>query len=603
MLQGNAAANSLAGAGGADSIFGGGNDTLIGGGGANTYFVNSTGDRIIDGGTGSIIRSGVSFDLGSSLVSGVNNLTYTGVGSASLRGNSAANSLSAGAGADTLFGGGNDTLIGGGGADLYIVSSTADRIIDAGGSGSTVMSSVSYDLSSSLAGGVNGTIANLVYTSSLGGSLKGNAAANSITGNTGADTLFGSAGADTAADTLQGGAGNDLYVVASIRDTIIDTGGVNTLQSSVSYDLSSSLVSGVNNLTYTGTLGGVLQGNAAANSLAGAGGADTLKAFGGIGGVTQSSGFERDVMTGGGGADTFILADTTGSYYLDSGVQYPGLPSKSDASWCAITDFQVGVDKILLSSSVGWNGYSFAYYGDVKSQLSSRELSEFTNSTGVTPRDNDILLYQGDYQSGPADFMAGIRTTSGQRLTDSQITNSVRWILNNGMVYGVGNDTITGSSVGETLQAYGGIGGVTQSSGFERDVMTGGGGADTFILADTTGSYYLDSGVQYPGLPSKSDASWCAITDFQVGVDKILLSSSVGWNGYSFAYYGDVKSQLSSRELSEFTNSTGVTPRDNDILLYQGDYQSGPADFMAGIRTTSGQRFTDSQIINSVSWI
>jgi hypothetical protein len=109
-------------------------------------------------------------------------------------------------------------------------------------------------------------------------------------------------------------------------------------------------------------------------------------------------------------------------------VQYPGLPSKSDASWCAITDFQVGTDKIILSSDIGLYGYSFAYYGDVKSQLDPRELSEFTKSTGVSPKDNDLLLYEGDYQWGDANFIAGIRTTSDQRLTQSQIENSISWI-------------------------------------------------------------------------------------------------------------------------------------------------------------------------------
>ena len=233
-----------------------------------------------------------------------------------------------------------------------MVTSTTDRINDVGGSGSTVLSSVSYDLASSLAGGVNSSLANLTYTSTLGGSLRGNSSANLITGNNGSDTLLG------------------------------------------------------------------------------ADGADTLKAFGKSGGGIQSANFERDVLTGGAGADTFVLGDTNGSFYLDSGM-YLVSSSPSDASWCGITDFEVGVDKIILSQSVyDESGYDVQFYGDIKQYIIPQELKAISSSIGITPRDSDVILFQGmfDPVNGGFDFMAAIRTTVDVRPTESEILNSVKFV-------------------------------------------------------------------------------------------------------------------------------------------------------------------------------
>ena len=310
-----------------------------------------------------------------------------------------------------------------------MVNSTRDRIIDSGGV-NTIQSSVSFDLGSTQVSGVN----NLIYTSSIGGVLKGNAAANSITGAEGDDTLYGGGN-----DTLIGAGGIDIYVVNSTSDTIVDTGGFNLVFSSVSYDLSSAQVSGVNYLLYNGTAGGLLKGNAANNYLWGAqgndsisagAGNDTLQAFAKNGGVIQNGNFETDVMTGGDGADTFVLGDSKGSFYLDSGKYYPGVTSsKSDASWCAITDFEIGKDQLILSKKAyDTYGYTYYTYGELKNDSTTEVVAAFTASSGITPRDSDLLVYQGDPLSGSSDFIAGIRTTTGQPVTPEQIASSFRLV-------------------------------------------------------------------------------------------------------------------------------------------------------------------------------
>jgi Ca2+-binding RTX toxin-like protein len=100
----------------------------------------------------------------------------------------------------------------------------------------------------------------------------------------GNDTLTGGAGADV----MEGGLGNDTYVVDSAGDLVLEMagGGTDTVKSSITHTLSSD----VENLTLTATrvingtgnaLDNTLVGNSAANFLDGALGVDDL--FGGAG--------------------------------------------------------------------------------------------------------------------------------------------------------------------------------------------------------------------------------------------------------------------------------------------------------------------------------
>lgn len=394
---------------------------------------------------------------GNDTITGTNGNDYlSGLGgNDSLLGLAGKDTLLGGDGNDTLVGNGSSSLVGGTGNDLYIINSLGDRISDVRGV-NTIQSDTFTNLASKLVSGIN----NLIYTGSGGVSIAGNSKANridataataavSLIGGTGVDTLLGGSGNDTLvgnrSSSLVGGTGNDLYIITSIKDRISDAGGVNTVQSSVAYDLSSSQVGGfdgtIANLVYTSTRGGSLRGNNGANhisgnigkdSLFGRNGNDTLKAFGGTGGIIQNTKFETDVMTGGAGADSFVLADANGSFYLDSGKFYPGVKSsKSEASWCGITDFTVGEDQLILSSKV-WNskGYSFKYYGDIKGDITPGVLSAFKSTTGITPSNNDILLFEGNYdpQNGGFDFIAGIRNNSGRLLTEQETQASYRLI-------------------------------------------------------------------------------------------------------------------------------------------------------------------------------
>ena len=106
---------------------------------------------------------------------------------------------------------------------------------------------------------------------------------------------------------MNGGAGNDTYVVDNVGDTVAEAlnEGTDLVQSSVTYTLSAN----VENLALTGTtaingtgnaLDNVLTGNTVNNTLTGGAGNDTLN--GGTG---------TDTMVGGTGDDTYVVDVTT----------------------------------------------------------------------------------------------------------------------------------------------------------------------------------------------------------------------------------------------------------------------------------------------------
>ena len=140
-----------------------------------------------------------------------------------LTGDSGRDTLVGGAGNDTLHGGsGIDHLAGGTGDDLYHVDSRSDVVVELFNEGiDTVRASSSFTLSSN--------VENLILEEGGDYTAGGNSLSNHIWGNSGNNILAGGLGSDT----LEGGLGNDVYVLSDSLDTIIDTGGVDTVRSSM----------------------------------------------------------------------------------------------------------------------------------------------------------------------------------------------------------------------------------------------------------------------------------------------------------------------------------------------------------------------------------
>ncbi|MEN0075490.1 MAG: family 16 glycosylhydrolase [Paracraurococcus sp.] len=142
-------------------------------------------------------------------------------------------------------------------------------------------------------------------------------------------TVNGTAGAEAFSApngqaTLAGGAGDDTYTVWHDTVRILETagGGIDTLQSYANAILLPDFVENLQ-LMWSNTAG---RGNALDNIIAGGTGSQTLD--GGAG---------NDILTGGADADAFIIARGNGTDL--------------------ITDFQAGIDKILLQ---GYALYNFA---------------------------------------------------------------------------------------------------------------------------------------------------------------------------------------------------------------------------------------------------
>jgi Ca2+-binding RTX toxin-like protein len=345
-LVGNAGDDVLNGAGGNDILWGyEGHDTLQGGAGNDFLFGNWGNDTLLGGDGDDHLEGRADNDwlegqLGNDTLLGADgNDTLTG-----LEGN---DSLSGGAGNDLLYsfyGQGPDTLNGGDGIDTLVISRTnlttamtvnlslaAFSLTDSSAISSVEMFNFRAGQGSdSVTGTSNGDTINGHYgNDTLSGlvgndSLLGDVGNDSLLGGGGTDTLSGGAGSDTldggsGADSMDGGGGNDRYRIDSALDAINDTSGIDTVETSITYTLSSVMENGIvvattsASRTLTGnTLSNALTGHDGVNIIKGGEGNDTIKGmagadqlFGDSGNDLIYAGSGTDVLWGGTGNDRF----------------------------------------------------------------------------------------------------------------------------------------------------------------------------------------------------------------------------------------------------------------------------------------------------------
>ena len=244
-------------------------------------------------------------------------------------------------------------------------------------------------------------------------------------------------------DTLQGGAGNDTYIIAR-NDVIIEQagGGIDLVQSSISHTLGAN----IENLTLTGTanLNGTgngannsITGNAGANRLGGLGGNDTLT--GAAGNDTLDGGLGNDRLIGGDGTDSLIGGD--GNDTLDGGL---------------------GND--TMAGGLGNDRYVVNAAGDI-----------ITEAAGA----------------GTDTVQSSVTWTLGATLEHLVLTGS-------GAINGTGNaaanlitgndgaNVLRGGAENDTLSGGGGSDELWGDAGSDR--LTGGLGADAFLFNSTVGS-------------------------------------------------------------------------------------------------------------------
>ncbi|MDO9217434.1 MAG: calcium-binding protein, partial [Lacisediminimonas sp.] len=223
--SGNALANILLGNDGANVLDGkAGSDTLQGGKGNDTYIVDLTASNTLqDGiselaneGNDSLVLRGGNAALALStltLAETLENLdaSATGLTKFNLVGN-ASNNVLTGNDADNRLGGGAgaDTLIGGLGNDTYGVDNAGDTIIESADAGTD-----SVNIQIAIAGGsytLGNNLENATLFNTVAFNLNGNALNNVLTGNDLNNVIDGSLGADS----MNGGAGDDLYFVDNL---------------------------------------------------------------------------------------------------------------------------------------------------------------------------------------------------------------------------------------------------------------------------------------------------------------------------------------------------------------------------------------------------
>jgi Ca2+-binding RTX toxin-like protein len=455
-LGGNASANSLIGLAGNDTLDGGaGADSMAGGAGNDTYFRDDVDDVIVDslaGAAGGIdlVNSTLDFslvglaavenasliagdgdqltgnDLGNVLTGHNNNDTLAGgIGNDSMSGGTGNDSLSGelgndtllgNAGADTLHGGaGNDSMAGGDGNDYYIANATADIVTE-----TTVVGAGSADTVEYTAAAAYTLAANVENLILAGAALNatGNALANTLSGNANHNSLNGAGGNDT----YVGSAGHDTYVVAESGDAHsgTDEGVDKVLVSNASSALLN--ISGnaeLEDISFIGTGGASITGNANFNMLIGGSGSDSI-----------DGGANDDFMVGGMGNDT-IAVDTVGDTVVE-----------------AVTG---GTADVLVVRYVVADG---TYTVSPSIAIGTKSYANFEG-----------LIIEGD------GLVNVTGSTGNNRLGGNASANTI-----NGLA---GNDSLTGGGGNDSLD--GGTGSDTLDGGAGADTMDGGAGNDAYF--------------------------------------------------------------------------------------------------------------------------
>lgn len=297
---------------------------------------------------------------------------------------------------------------------------------------------------------------------------------SNMTGTSGNDILWGLAGADT----MAGGAGNDLYEVDNSGDKVIENlnEGYDIIyarnKAPSSFSLSSTLAN-VEAVIYDKDASGKLTGNAADNLLIANGiGNDTLD--GGAGNDALYGSIGNDKMLGGNGDDLifageFGLDDSSGSYIVKTGSGNDTIDGGSGDDWVVFdgsssnysiikttlntlevsnsegTDTLTNIEHVIFigDSYDYWNGHYYSYNAFLNEQIAiNPDVPLLGVASGLSDFNTDdfFSFYTDDYFTSLASAFDDIfLDTFGDNFFDG----------------GLGDDTYYINSYGDTLNDTG----------------------------------------------------------------------------------------------------------------------------------------------------
>ncbi|MBK8176445.1 MAG: calcium-binding protein [Rhodospirillales bacterium] len=457
-----------------------------------------------------------------------------------------------------------------------LTSLSAVDLFDAGITSNTTLQQALFAGDDTFTGTVN--IKNVIYGYGGNDSFTGFSNRDVFFGGNGDDSLLGMAGNDllkgdagndtldggTGSDQMVGGTGDDLFIVDSTGDTVNEAsgGGTDTVQSSISYTLSTYLenltLTGASNLRGTGnSLDNIITANTGNDSLVGNAGDDTFS-------FASADLTVDDTISGGSGTDvvsisdaaTVIDADFTHATSVEelaegltNGALTATLGALADAAGLtSVTGNGTGADAITVGAAfendltidLGTGGNdsidASAYTGDLTVQSvasgidandtitagSGDDALELTadngtatlgaNVTGIETitveegesTTDDITIVTNDANVGAGDTL----TVDASALTDSDatltFTGSAETDGNFDVTGGAGDDVITGGAGDDTIDSGGG-----------NDNLTGGAGDDmfAFLNADFTSGDSITGGADDDTI-AISDAATVVDADF-----------------------------------------------------------------------------------------
>ena len=420
--------------------------------------------------------------------------------------------------------GGNDSLYGGAGDDIFEGGAGADTMDGQGGRDFVIYmestEAVAVNLSSRTAAGGDATgdtliiIDNLVG-SELGDTLTGSKTANYIFGYRGNDFLYGAEGDDSleggrGADFIEGGSGSDLvtydhsfagvYVnltTGSLSGGHADGDTLIGIENLAGSDYNDLLIGDSLSNAIIGELGNdQLQGSAGSDSIIGGLGNDTL--YGDLGNDSLYGSSGSNLLDGGLGNDLLVSESSTDTLRGGAGNDSYRI---SSAGVLILEDGEGGYDTIY--STVALSSLPFGI-----------EEIVVEGSPGAVP----AVLQTSRTVDRMPDGLRELRLMGSANINANGNSGANAIYGNSGanaLAGDLGSDLISGGEGTDTLT------GCSTASGRgkgEIDILTGGSGADRFVLG-SGGALYSDGNRKKAGLED-----YALITDFSVGEDSLQLS-------------------------------------------------------------------------------